>query len=167
MILSVNKTQLLDRAIDHLQKQMDLLIHTANEAKAASTHEESKAENKYDTRGLEASYLAAGQSQRVLEIKETLFLLKKMTPREYRGSDPIGITALVHLSCESLKDEPPVSSETRWVFLLPIGGLNLAWEQTPIQTMSLSSPVGRALLDSFEGDSFQIKNKEYSILKVI
>lgn len=34
-----------------------------------ATHEDTKAENKYDTHGLEASYLARAQSERVLDLK--------------------------------------------------------------------------------------------------
>ena len=44
----------------------------------AATNEESKAENKYDTRGLEASYMAQAQSLRVSELKKDHYNLLRM-----------------------------------------------------------------------------------------
>ena len=61
------------------------------------THESSKAENKYDTRGLEAAYLAGGQARQAKEISDSLKLYETMTPRDFAPGEPIDLTALVEL----------------------------------------------------------------------
>ena len=52
------KAALLDRIRKHLSDRLDRLSQAARDAHAAATDPGSKAESKYDTRSLEASYLA-------------------------------------------------------------------------------------------------------------
>lgn len=49
--------------------QAEQATRTAHET---ATHEENVAENKYDTLGLEAAYLAAGQARRAEAIREAM-----------------------------------------------------------------------------------------------
>src|SRR5690606_28022446 len=48
----------------------------------AATNEESKPENQYDTRALEASYLADAQAKRVMEMEEVLHSLRSVQGKE-------------------------------------------------------------------------------------
>jgi hypothetical protein len=48
------------------------LEKAARASHAEATHESSKAESKYDTRGLEAAYLAGGQARQVKEILDSI-----------------------------------------------------------------------------------------------
>lgn len=56
----MNKQDVLQRIIDKLNIDLDIAERAAQTAYETATHEENIAENKYDTLGLEASYLAAG-----------------------------------------------------------------------------------------------------------
>jgi len=157
MSSEIDKKTLLGLALEQLEQQRSLLAASALEAKAASTYEESKAENKYDTRGLEASYLAAGQSKRVKELEESIFILKKVKPTSYSKADSIGLTALVKLRTDDTK---------KWVFLVPANGIVIKYNSLKIQTMSLNSPVGQLLLDAHIGDYIELNGREFEILEI-
>ena len=68
----MDKPALLAHIIQRLNADLQQAVQAAEAAHADATHEESVAENQYDTLGLEASYLAAGHSRRVLELREAL-----------------------------------------------------------------------------------------------
>src|SRR5436305_1120723 len=68
----MNKTHLLKSIIARLTKSLEVLDKAARTSHAEATHESSKAENKYDTRGLEAAYLAGGQAKQAREILDSI-----------------------------------------------------------------------------------------------
>jgi len=70
--LCVNKKKLILKVIEHLTSELELYTRAAKAAHAEATHEQSKAEHKYDTRGLEASYLARGQSKQAAETEKAI-----------------------------------------------------------------------------------------------
>ena len=65
--------------------------------RAEATHEQSKAENKYDTRGPEASYLARGQSRQAAEIQAAIAAFEKLDTRKFGAGEPIDVGAFVEL----------------------------------------------------------------------
>src|SRR5438874_4727706 len=68
----MNKRAVIKKIVTKLMDELDVYLRAAQFSRAEATHESSKAENKYDTRGLEASYLARGQSKQALEIKSAI-----------------------------------------------------------------------------------------------
>ena len=68
----MNKTDVHRLLLGKLEVDLDVLQRAAQTAYEAATHEENVAENKYDTLGLEASYLATGQARRVEAIRPAL-----------------------------------------------------------------------------------------------
>ena len=60
----MDKPHLLALIVATLAHDLDVLTRAAQTAYEAATAEENIAENKYDTLGLEASYLATGQARR-------------------------------------------------------------------------------------------------------
>lgn len=70
------KKKLIELICAQLEKDLQTAIAAAVATYEAATHEESKPENEYDTRGLEASYLAGAQSKRAGEIEELLAICK-------------------------------------------------------------------------------------------
>lgn len=142
-----------------------LRVHTqsALEAHAAATHTESKAEDQYDTRGLEASYLAGAQSRRAMELEQLLNTYRFIDLKSFGADSPIAATALVELK--------PESGATSFYLLMPIGGgMNVTWQGRSVQTITPQSPMGEALLGKRQGDDItvQIKNllKDYEIVSV-
>ena len=66
--MTSEKQALLTEIRAELRAALERLSRAASEAHAAATDPGSKAEGKYDTRSLEASYLAAGQAKQVEEL---------------------------------------------------------------------------------------------------
>src|SRR3954467_12495 len=93
----MKKSKLLERIIECLHDSLAVLEKAARAAHAEATHESSKAENKYDTRGLEAAYLAGGQARQAAEILESIKVYGALPVEEFEATDPIELSALVEL----------------------------------------------------------------------
>lgn len=148
--------------IEQLERDMTAAIAAAKTTYEAATHEESKPENEYDTRGLEASYLAGAQEKRVAEIEELLSICKRLKIKTFTKNDPISSTALVEVELNSKKS---------FVFLLPKGGgQTLRFEDHSVQVITPASPLGEALLGLKVGDAALVEmgdtSKEYEILSI-
>lgn len=153
-----DKQDLLQKVISSLQDTLDTTIQSAMEAKEFSTNEESKAENKYDTRGLEASYLASGQSQRAKKLEEQIYNLKKVLIKPFTSDDPINVGALVKV----LKD-PNIE---KWFFILPAGAVEITVDNVKISTLTLESPLGRRFYQCHQDDEVDHNGQVYEILEV-
>lgn len=160
--MKIDKKQLLEAIRAQLETDRAALMAAAQSTYEAATGEESQPENEYDTRALEASYLAGAQAKRVSDIDEQLAMFKILELRSFGSQTPIAATALVELDLEGHRST---------VFLLPKGGgLFIKLNEAQIQTITPSSPLGEALLGLKEGDLAIVEigedTKEYEILKV-
>jgi len=63
---------IIKKIVARLTEELQVYFRAAHASRTEATHESSKAENKYDTRGLEASYLARGQSKQAAEIESAI-----------------------------------------------------------------------------------------------
>lgn len=129
----------------------------------AATHDENRAEDQYDTRGLEASYLANAQSQRATELDKMIAGLKSMTIRDFAKDETIKIGTLIELE---------QNKRVMWIFLLPYGaGINIETEGKTISVVTPASPLGQELVNREAGDSFRVSGKggtkDYEILRVL
>src|ERR1700690_3421923 len=93
----MNKRALIRKIIARLTEELAVYFRAAQASRAEATHEQSRAENKYDTRGLEASYLARGQSKQAAEIQDAIAAFEKMGARKFNVGEPIDIGAFVEL----------------------------------------------------------------------
>lgn len=145
----MDKRTILKTLIQQLQSTLADLIHTAHVAREAATNEESKPENEYDTRALEASYLAGAQAKRAEELKVAISKLSIMKLRDFHDEDEVAMTALVKVL---------VNGETeKTFFLLPsAGGSKVTVENREIHIITPDSAVGEALLGKTTGDDFNI-----------
>ena len=149
---------LLLAALDENCAMLDLTVCAAVDA---ATNTESKPENKYDTRALEASYLAGAQRERLNEAKGMRRVLASTELRSFDECTPIASTAVVELECDGIHSS---------CFLLPFAaGFSLPQDSTTtVHTVSLQSPLGQGLVGKFIGDSFTIsiagKDKIYEII---
>jgi transcription elongation GreA/GreB family factor len=158
----MNKQQILQFLIAQLQEETKQLAQAADAARDAATHAESKAEDAHDTRSIEASYLAAGQSQRVLELKSTLNVLSNWQPRDFKNEDAIALGALV-----TVKGASPT---TLHYFLCPAaGGSRVTVGGKSIGVITIQSALGAALLDARVGDEVELPDnpqKSYEVLAI-
>src|SRR5688572_32225869 len=105
----VLRRQVLERLAEDLL-QAEQAVRAAHET---ATHEENIAENKYDTLGLEAAYLATGQARRAEAIRQAMATWQQFRPRPYDASRGIQLGALVRLVGSDSNEQP--------VFLGPEG----------------------------------------------
>ncbi|WP_308908565.1 GreA/GreB family elongation factor [Pseudomonas canadensis] len=145
----MNKHAVHQLVLEKLALDLDIALRAAQTAYETATHEENIAENKYDTLGLEASYLAAGQAKRVEEIKQALALCQSMQLRAFDDQRGIEIGALL-----GLEDE---NGRQQWLFLAPdAAGLKVDVVGQPVTVITPRSPLGKSLLGKFEGDEVEI-----------
>lgn len=139
------KDRLLDAIRSELRARFDRLTRAAREAHAAATDPGSKAEGKYDTRSLEASYLAAGQAKQVEELARDVELFENATLPAFDMEDAIDAGALVEVD---LNDEP------QWFLLAPAaGGVLIVFEDREITLLTPASALYQRLLGLRTGDS--------------
>src|ERR1700678_1275963 len=93
----MNKRALIQKIVTQLGEELQVYFRAAASSRTEATHESSKAENKYDTRGLEASYLARGQSKQAAEIESAIAEFEKLPVKKFGADEPIGLGALVEL----------------------------------------------------------------------
>ena len=116
------------------------------EAHAAATDPGSKAEGKYDTRSLEASYLAAGQARQVDELAESVRIFEAARAAGFRNGRPeIDAGALV---------EVDHAGEISFFLLVPTsGGMVVSHEGREITLLTPESGLYRKLLGMRVGES--------------
>lgn len=133
------------------------------DAKNAATSEESKAENKYDTRGLEASYLAGAQAERTLVMQKEIDLLGRLTIRTFNDTTAIDLTAIVEVVSDN-------QSKKFFLILPNSGGTQIEFLGIKYFVITPKSPLGMKLMGKKVGDVINFKTKdtdvEYEILSV-
>lgn len=143
------KKILLAQIQSRLEVELEALKSAAQAAEEAATHEESKPENEYDTRGLEASYLAGAQRERVTELEAALQRVKGMAVKDFSASTPIALTALVEVET--------VEGRAHF-FILGIGaGYALQMNGQRVTVITPQSPLGKALTGKEVGDVVTVR----------
>ena len=138
------KTVLLEKIRLELKSRLNRLARAAMDAHAAATDPDSKAESKYDTRSLEASYLAAGQARHVDELAEAVRVFETLTLPDFAIDDPIGMGALV---------EADMRGETSLLLLVPAaGGMVIDMDGRNVTLLTPASPLYQNLLGRRAGD---------------
>jgi hypothetical protein len=99
----MNKAQLIRQIVANLTESLGVLEKAARASHAEATHESSKAESKYDTRGLEAAYLAGGQARQAKEILDSIQLYETLATRDFAADEPIDLTALLELDAGGVR----------------------------------------------------------------
>ncbi len=145
----MNKRAIIQKITAKLVAELEVYLRAAQFSRAEATHESNKAENKYDTRGLEASYLARGQSKQAAELEAAIAEYQKLTARKFAVGDPINIGALIEL--EQL-------GETALYFLGPrAGGTEIIHDRKEILVITPQSPLGEQLVGQPAGTALQLK----------
>ncbi len=158
----MNKRELVDAIVVQLREKVELHMIAARAAHAEATHEESKAEDKYDTRGLEASYLAAGQARQTAEVAAALTEFASLFLKKFPDGEPVDVSALVEL--ETRKQQ-------LFYFIGPAaGGLEIEHGGHTVIVLTPQSPLGQQLVGRKAGDKFKFKvgpfTDDYKIVSV-
>ena len=144
----MNKPAVIEAIVARLGEELQVYLNAAHASRAEATHESSKAENKYDTRGLEASYLARGQSRQIAELEAAVQEFQKLGARAFQPGDPIVVGALVELE---------QGRERSFYFIGPrAGGTEVAFGGHEILVITPQSPLGAQLAGKKQGDVLKL-----------
>ena len=144
----MKKSTILQAVLEHLENDL-LRLRAANEdASAGATSSEARAETKWDTCGLESSYLARGHAMQFQALAANVFELRALAlPR--LNDQPIAEGALVEVEQNKTK---------MLFFLLPCGGgVEVTVDDREVTVITPQSPVGAALLDKLQGDTYSFR----------
>ena len=144
----MNKRVLIKKIVTQLEAELALLTKAARAAHAEATHESSKAENKYDTRGLEASYLARGQSKQAAEAVQAIEEFNALAVRAFGPTDAVQIGALVELA----------SQKERTVYFIGprAGGTEVVQDKREVLVITPQSPLGQQLMGRKAGEKLKL-----------
>lgn len=109
----MDKSDLVKRILDALEAQHQVMASAAAEATENATGDETKSEGKYDTRAVEAAYLAGAQQERAEKLAEAVQIFRSLELLSYELTDPIASGALVEVDQDG---------ETLFFLLAPAGG---------------------------------------------
>jgi transcription elongation GreA/GreB family factor len=147
----MDKSRLRQAIIDRLLEELGVLTRAANMAREEATSEESKAENKYDTRGQEAAYLAEGQARIAAELQATISAYQALALPAFSAGDRVGIGAFTTLEA---------GGRLSHYFVGPgRGGLEMEIEGKIVTVVTPPSPLGRQLLGKAAGDLVQLPGR--------
>ena len=159
----MDKTLLQQQVLARLEQDLLQAEQAARVAHETATHEENIAENKYDTLGLEAAYLASGQARRVEAIRQTLAVWRQLRPRAYDAGAGIQLGALVCLA--------DAQDSQQLLFIGPDGAsMKLINATLSIQVISSAAPLGKAILGKVPGDEVTItlgaSRQSFTVIRV-
>jgi hypothetical protein len=159
---NLKKSELVKQIVARLAESLNILENAARASHAEATHESSKAESKYDTRGLEAAYLAGGQARQAREIMDSIELYQKLPIKDFSPDDPIDLTALVEIEADGASS---------LFFIGPRnGGLEIQFRRKEITVITPQSPLGQNIMEKKAGHSWIAKlgssTVKYRVLSV-
>ncbi len=156
-----NKKQLHKLLLEKIREEREATLKAAMTAKEGATHEDAVAKSKYDTHGLELSYLAGSQFERARQAESKLTLLENTPFPEFQEDDIIDVGALVVIRSER-------NNEEQTVLISNLGaGYTLEDNQRLVLVISPESPLGEALISLGIGDDFQTKGQRSTRYEVI
>lgn len=158
----LNKSEIIKKFIEAIESELKTLKTAAKNTADYATDSENKPENKYDTRGLEASYLAGAQAQRVAEMQDVLLCFRSQNIKIFHDGAVISISALVEVFS---------SEKTQFLLIMPLGGgQTIQFQSAMIQVVTPASPLGKALIGQFVGETITIlaggQKREYEIASI-
>ena len=158
----MNKRAVIQAIVARLGEELRIYLKAAQASREEATHESSKAENKYDTRGLEASYLAHGQSRQIAELEAAILEFQQLGERKFKAGESIDVGALVELE---------QGRERAWYFIgRRAGGTGIELDQREILVITPQSPLGKQLAGKSQGDQLMLNlpgtRNKYRVVKV-
>lgn len=140
----MNKETLKDKIIEALEGQLITIQKAAGAAHSGATHEDAVAKGKYETHGLELSYIAGSQYERARHLAAELEAFRSKKLLSFHEDQPIDEGALVTLESQTGKS---------LVFLSNLGAGILI---DKVKVLSPASPLGEEIMGSTVGDEVDL-----------
>jgi transcription elongation GreA/GreB family factor len=145
----MNKRALIKKIIGRLTEELEIYFRAARASRTEATHESSKAENKYDTRGLEASYLAHGQSKQAAELQAAIAAFEKLKARAFGEAEPVDVGAFVEIE---------LNGEAAAYFIGPRAvGTEVLHDKREVLVITPESPLGKQLMGKKQGEVLKLE----------
>ncbi|MGA2221680.1 MAG: GreA/GreB family elongation factor [Verrucomicrobiia bacterium] len=158
----ISKSRILRQIIEELSRALETLAGAARIMHADASDEQNKAEDQYDTRGLETAYLASSQARQATETEQALAQYQLLKLQKFTAKTPIAVTALVELESRGTRT---------FYFLGPkSGGTEVKIAGQEILVITPESPLGKELVGKKVGDRIKLETRgpaqEFRILSV-
>lgn len=155
----MTKSDVLTAILARLEIELEALLRGAKASFAAATDPDSKAENKYDTRTLEASYVARGQAQRVTELQSALHAFGALQAGGSATAGPVRLGSLVGLELGGSVD---------CYFIGPAeGGVEITVEGREVMVITAASPLGARLMGKAVGEKMQMPSGQVALVRSV
>ena len=158
LMKAVEKAKVIRIVRAELEAQYRRVAAAAREAHGYATDPDSKAESKYDTRSLEASYLAVGQSEKADELAAAIRSFQPEAFPPFSKDQAADLGAVVHVRY-------PDRSSAFFVLATRGGGVSCELEGSSIMVVTPSTPVFQALEGGRSGD--RVPDPGFEILSVL
>lgn len=145
--MHIDKHAILELILARLRADLKVCEDAVAIARDTATHADAQGSSKYETMGVEASYLAQGQGMRLIEVERALAWF-----RQVKLGEPGGVIRLSSLVC--LSDEQG-DEHLLWL-AADAGGMKVEHAGRTITVITPRSPLGAAMLGRQEGDGIAI-----------
>lgn len=140
----MDKNDVVEAFRKEFKRQFDMLKRASDTARGDATDEESRGRSKYETQGLETSYLAAGQASRAEDLAAMAVKFNSCDYPIFDPNAPISEGALVHVK---------MGGESDWFLLAPAGGgLSIEYDGVEVTVLSPETPLRKELNGLRVGD---------------
>lgn len=154
------KEKILTQLKIQLQADLDAATQAYETAHNLVTDEQLKAEGKYDTRAIEAGYLAGAQKKRKEELEQEIALIEEVSLDHTNQKVCVG--SLAQVEYNNMK---------RWYFVSSTsGGTMLNIDGVGVLVISAFSPIGSEMIGLEAGESFEVESaqglREYQVISI-
>ncbi len=146
----MNKTLFFTTLLDTLREEAMHAIKASQDAADYATNEESRAESQWDTQGLEASYLAAGQAGQAQQWADAVEELQSEREDLLKTNTDVSLGAL--FECDF------GGSEEVFFFAGVAGGQVIKMDDMEVTVITTQSPLAGRLRGLKVGETFTLPN---------
>lgn len=146
----MDKTRFFNALIEKLRLELLVAVNASRDAADYATNEESRAESQWDTQGLEASYLAAGQATQARAWAETIEKLQSDRDDLLRKNNTVSLGALFCCDLDGSKE---------FFFLAGVaGGQVIQVDDMEVTVITPQSSLAGKIMGLHVGESARLPN---------
>jgi transcription elongation GreA/GreB family factor len=149
--MAISKRIIVQQILAQLNEQLSTLAGASRAMHADASDEQNKAEDQYDTRGLETAYLASSQARLATETEQALAAYQNLELRKFSEKAPIDLTALVELESAGV--------HTLYFLGPKAGGMEIHHRGSEILVITPESPLAQQLLGKKAGDRLKLQTR--------
>ena len=146
----MDKAQFFQCLLSTLRQEVYNAVNAAKDAAEYATNEESRAQSQWDTQGLEASYLAAGQASQARQWADAIENLQSEREDLLKSNSNVCLGALFSCSFGDCVEY--------FFFAGTAGGQSILLDGQEVTVITAQSPLAGRLMGLKAGDSFSMPN---------